>query len=236
MVYWTVLAAGTPSFFPDWIQAVTWAIGGTGGVLLIAWAKHVEVLNTRIAAKDEDIKRLEVKNTEFEKQLKEANSVQTSSHESTIEPIGAVLVSDNNEDTQKLLPSSLSISPRRENGTKNKARKIATQIEMLIDDAMVSNGYSVQAKLLGFALLNIDIFLLKFSDDEISRQAITITEEALKRYKLEIRNDALTTRDELTNLSKKASLERERYSSPESLPDLKAISENLRSLADDAPD
>jgi hypothetical protein len=226
MAYWTVLAAGTPSFFPDWIQAVTWAIGGTGAVLLIAWAKHVEVLNTRMTAKDEDLKRLEAKITELEKQIQS----QSNQAPQPLNPISVIEVSESQ--TKPFLLEAE--KPKDQSSLKIRACKLAKEIEKIIEEVSskekIKNNdlYNVEA---GTVRRIISPGFVSYEQTPQGR-ALRIRQNAIEKYNTEIHDTVLEIREELVPLSTNNSLSLESYSCPQVLSDLQEISNNLRMLAD----
>jgi hypothetical protein len=225
MVYWILLAAGTPSFFPDWLQAATWAAGGTGAVLLIAWAKHVEVLNTRLTAKDEDLKRLEAKITELEKQLV---SQLPSPTQPLLEPVSVVEVSEVSQETPRLLPAGLTNDPLDQTELKIQALKMANKLY-----GEINKRKQMAEGKFGSSELVID-FLYKASElANIPENRIykSLLNSLLSYYNEKLHDTAVELKSKIRTPFELSTFPSGKYTNPRTLKDLEDIALDLRKIA-----
>lgn len=212
MLYWIVMATGTPSFFPEWIQAVTWAIGCTGCVLLISWAKHVEVFNTRLTAKDEDIERLE-------KQLLNQSSPQL--HPS-LDPVSLVKVSEVHEETPKLFPAEPIDDPPTQDELKTQALKTANKLYGAINNAkQQAGGVEIQIYVL------YETQLGDFRNTKEKR----IVDSILRYYGEELHDNAVELKTKILVSEGTELLPIDNYTNPQGLRALEAIAEDLKNIA-----
>lgn len=261
MLYWIILAAGTPSFFPSWVQSFIYGFGLGSSIFGCAYAYHVSLLR-------DDIKRLETKNTDLEKQLQKEPAALTQispGHVNVVEvtevidtqhsqpfPSSVSFVAEGNTKSDKVAPAKVPAAIKQSSQHKNldslNLVELTIKAKQAVEDVreMLSRRSQMPT---GFVLSR----LLESTTDRFNHGlygGITPKELREKQEKWQIQEDAWKARlldeyqesfaPELENLKNKLVekgslskklLERLDYKKTESSSDIEAIVADLADLA-----
>jgi hypothetical protein len=216
MLYWIVLAAGTPSFFPDWVQSFTYGFGLGSAIFGCAYAYHVSLLR-------DDIKRLETKNTELEKQLQKEP---TALLQTSPEPVSVVKISEGKEEASKLLPAEPLKDNASQNELKSQALKIANQLYRAIEEGKNKARQTTGGLEIGAG------FLYKIRPGDFrDTQYKNIMDSILRYYSKHLHDTAVELKSKILVSEGTELLSKGNYTNPQGLLALEAIAEDLKNIA-----
>lgn len=180
----------------------------------------ISLLEQQLKAKDNDLKRLQDKNDDLEKQLL---SQRTPHPQSLLEPVSVVKVSEVHQEPPKLLPTEASTNKPSQSEFKTQALKMANKLYGVIRETKQRAGGT-----------EIDIDLLCKTEPSIVRNTKyrSIVDSVLHYYSKDLHDNAVELKTKILVPEGTKLLAVGDYTNPQGVRALEAIAQDLKNISD----
>jgi hypothetical protein len=180
----------------------------------------ISLLEQQLKAKDNDLKRLQDKNDNLEKQLLNESSPPP---QSLLEPVRVVEVSEINQETSGLMPAELFKNDSSQIELKVQAHQAANAIYQAIEKTKKQAG-------MGAGDIRYHFLYSDWSLDHRGQKYINIVNSVLSFYGERIHENAVALKLKIYVPADNNIFSIEKYTNPQGLRDLEAIAKDLKDI------